>query len=100
MPMVCPQCNASYEQRLQCPNCGTRLLYQAPLDRGDVSSWQQTPWGRIAIGLLLAQGLYYGLRQLCLAALLAMNEDASHGRDVYRTIGGLVLLQALQAIGV
>ena len=27
MAMVCPQCAGSYEQRLQCPTCGVRLLY-------------------------------------------------------------------------
>ena len=30
MAMVCPQCNGSFEQRLNCPGCNVRLLYQAP----------------------------------------------------------------------
>ena len=58
MAMVCPQCNRAYEQLLQCPDCGNRLLYQVKTPRpaldenpaGDLSQWQQTPWGRLAIG--------------------------------------------------
>ena len=30
MGMVCPQCNTRHEQCLQCPLCGTRLLYGDP----------------------------------------------------------------------
>lgn len=102
--MVCPQCNDTFEQRLQCPACGVRLLYQAQLPRrgGSVASpgsaWQQTPWGRIIIGLLLSQGLYYGFRNLCMAGLLVAGEGAP--RDVWTTLTGLILLQALQAVGV
>src|SRR3989442_1640852 len=33
MSMVCPKCNGSFEQRLQCPACNVRLLYQAPSRR-------------------------------------------------------------------
>src|SRR5262245_65755160 len=79
MAMVCPQCKTSFDQRLQCPHCDVRLIYHESAGRaGNVplvgaGAWQQTPWGRIFIGLLLAQGLYYGLRHLCVAALLAVN---------------------------
>jgi hypothetical protein len=103
MSMVCPQCNGSFEQRLQCPTCNVRLLYQAtrrPGVSGVVGStggWQHTPWGRIVIGLLLAQGLYHGLQQLCTAGLLAVAEDSS--RDVWTTLFGLILQQGLQGIG-
>jgi hypothetical protein len=58
------------------------------------AQWQQTPWGRIFIGLLLAQGLYYGLRHLCTAGLLATRDDVS--RSAWDTLTGLVFLQALQ----
>ena len=77
MAMVCPQCNGSFEQRLQYPTCNVRLLYQASSRRrrslighGE-DSWQQTPWGKLFVGLLLAQGIYYVLRSLCTAGLLA-----------------------------
>jgi hypothetical protein len=103
MAMVCPQCNGSFEQRLQCPTCNVRLLYQAPSRRrlavgqGE-DSWQQTPWGRILIGLLLAQGIYYALQNLCQAGLLAVGEGSS--RSALSTLGGLIMLQALQVVGV
>jgi len=76
MAMVCPQCNGSFEQRWHCPSCGVRLLYQTRQTRtgggspGETDPWQQTPWGRILIGLLLAQGIYYSLRHLFTAGLL------------------------------
>jgi hypothetical protein len=103
MAMVCPQCNGSFEQRLQCPACGVRLLYQASRQAsaagvpGQAGQWQHTRWGRILVGLLLAQGLYHGLRQLCDAGILAVSEEAS--RDVWKTLCGLMLLQALQGLG-
>src|SRR5207249_5010482 len=63
---------------------------------GEGGMWQ-TPWGRILVGLLLAQGLYQGLRQLCTAGLLVAGEDAAG--DVWATLLGLVLLQGLQGLG-
>jgi hypothetical protein len=105
MAMVCPQCNGFFEQRWHCPSCGVRLLYQShqtrpqrgPNSGGDGGHWQQTPWGRICIGLLLAQGLYYGLRQLCTAGLLATSEDGAG--DVWNTLFGLIFIQGLQGVG-
>src|SRR5690348_11515271 len=84
MSMVCPQCHGSYSQRLHCPACNVRLEYRTgasgrrPALSGDRNAWQHTPWGRILIGLLLAQGLYYGLWHLgqALAGLLAVNSEA------------------------
>jgi DNA-directed RNA polymerase subunit RPC12/RpoP len=31
MAMVCPKCNRSFEQQLECPTCGVRLLYHAKI---------------------------------------------------------------------
>ncbi len=97
--MVCPQCKASYAQRLHCPQCDVRLHYAEGAARGKnlftLGDWQQTPWGRVFIGLLLAQGLYYGLRQLCVAALLATG--AVGKEELWSSLGGQILLQSLQA---
>src|SRR4051794_32429186 len=100
MAMVCPQCKASFDQRLQCPHCEVRLVYQeggeqrarspSPSPRG----WQQTPWGRIFIGLLLAQGMYYGLRHLCVAVLLATG--ATDPETLWASLEGQLLIQGLQ----
>jgi hypothetical protein len=104
MSMVCPQCHGSFSQRLQCPSCGVRLEYQAggrARRRGDSSGqfamWQETPWGRLLVGLMLAQGLYYGLWHLCKAGLMAVNDPAA--KDVWITLYGLLLMQGFQAVG-
>ncbi len=96
--MVCPQCGTTYEQRLQCPLCGGRLLYHDPHRLGGGGAptrWQQRPWGRILIGLLLAQGLFYGLRHLLTAILMAVQ-----GEEAVQQMGtaasGILLLQGVR----
>jgi hypothetical protein len=100
MPMVCPKCAGSYEQRWQCPTCGVRLAYQSGSRAtvGEVhagSPWGQTPWGRILIGVVLSQGLYYGFRQFATAGLLIGGTDAA--RSVWSTLSGIIVLQSIQA---
>jgi hypothetical protein len=100
MAMVCPQCLSDFDQRLHCPTCGARLVYQTQRRDGEGlpgSGWQQTPWGRLVIGLLVAQGLSFGLQQLCTAGILASGDEAAG--DVWRTLYGLLLLQGLQVLG-
>jgi hypothetical protein len=99
MAMVCPQCGSAYEQRLQCPLCGVRLLYR-DLRRHQRSSfasapWQQTPWGRILIGLFLAQGLFYGLRHL-LTALLLTSQGEEGAQLIWASASGFFLLQGVR----
>jgi hypothetical protein len=101
MPMVCPKCSGAFEQRWQCPTCGVRLAYQsgprpALRDVSQGSPWGQTPWGRILVGVLLSQGLYYGLRQFATAGLLIGGDPAA--RDVWSTLSGLIILQGIQAL--
>jgi hypothetical protein len=101
MAMVCPQCNRSFDQHLQCPTCGTRLLYHAklrPSAEGPPSSdpqWQYTPWGRILIGVVLAQGLAYGLQLLFRAGIQATGEEVARGSAA--PLYHLILVQAIQA---
>jgi hypothetical protein len=47
--------------------------------------------------VLLAQGLYHGLRQLCDAGVMAVADGPSP--DVWKTLFGLMLQQGLQAAG-
>jgi hypothetical protein len=97
MAMVCPQCNRAFEQRLRCPQCDVRLVYLERRRGGGrrlFSGWQHTPWGRILIGLLLAQGLYYALRHLCVGGLLAT--DVIDAETLWSSATGLLLIQGLQ----
>ena len=100
MAMVCPQCNESYEQSLNCPACGVRLLYDSRCrGAGQANAddqWLHTPLGRVLAGIFLAQGLAYGLQMLCTAGVLVTAEDAQ--QSVWTTLYGLVLLQALQGL--
>lgn len=100
MAMVCPQCKNSYEQQLQCPACGVRLLFQAQLPitastaaEPEEGGWQKTPWGRLVAGLLLAQGLSYGMKLFLTAGFLASGEDAA--QTVWQTLFGILLLHGV-----
>lgn len=98
MPLVCPQCKQIFEQNGVCPLCNVVLLYHAqnlqndvptsstPIDEGP-SEWQQTPWGKILLGLILAQGLSFGLHQVLTAGFLASGD----GGDIWSTVLGVVL---------
>jgi len=101
MAMVCPQCNMNHEQRLQCPTCGTRLVYQEVRGRpGPIrptEHWLQSFTGRLLIGLLLAQGLYIGLRHFCKGILMATQGEEALQQGL-QTFEGLILVEALQLV--
>jgi hypothetical protein len=105
MPLVCPECKQLYEQNGVCPLCNVVLLYHAnslqteqvtpiPADEEFVPQWQVTPWGKILAGLILAQGLSFGLLQMLTAGFLA-NGD---GTDVWHTLWGIVLHHSVHAV--
>src|SRR5471030_713176 len=105
MPLACPQCKQLFEQNGICPLCNVVLLYHAPDLQGDPASshtsmeddspqWQQTPWGKILIGLILAQGLSFGLLQLLTAGFLASGD----GADAWHTLWGIVTHHAIHAV--
>lgn len=104
MAMVCPQCNTPYEQRLQCPLCGTRLLYHDVRRLPERSPerplrWRQRPWGRIFIGLLLALGLFYGLRHLVTAVLMAL-QGREAVEQLWTAASGILLIQGVRMFAV
>jgi hypothetical protein len=102
MAMVCPKCNGSFEQSLHCPSCGVRLLYESKGFHGEgahghsAGQWLHSPVGRIAAGILLAQGLAYSLQLLCNAYMQAAVVEAH--QTVWSTLYGLVLLQSIQGL--
>jgi hypothetical protein len=82
MALACPQCKQIYDHSGVCPLCNVVLLFHADTlhhdshvsrheEDDDIPHWQQTPWGKILIGLILAQGLSFGLQQLLTACFLA-----------------------------
>jgi hypothetical protein len=108
MSMVCPQCNKIYEkQERVCPTCSVQLMFYARIGGNSASAvpaaednsnlWQQTGWGRIIVGLILAQGLALGLKQLLSAGFMASGEDGS--AELWGTLTGLALLHSLHAVG-
>ncbi len=100
MAILCPKCSTAYDPQQSCPSCTVRLGGDEPAtSRSGIlegGQWQQTPWGRIFVGLLLAQGLAHALRLVSTAFLLAAVDEA--GRNVWGTLFGLLLLQGFQAV--
>jgi hypothetical protein len=79
MPMVCPKCNNSYEAQVECPICRVRLTVRdaraqaATGPEVQLEPWQHTPWARIVGGIVVSQGLYFGIEQGLLAANKALD---------------------------
>jgi hypothetical protein len=103
MNMVCPRCRESYDQRLVCPKCKVRLVLQnlrhdATLQLPSLPDLSTaTPWSRIVIGVVLAQGIYFGLKQLCMAGLLVSGDDAAS--ELWTSHAGPALVLTLQSVG-
>lgn len=110
MPRVCPRCQNSFNDRIICPTCNVRLLPAGSalyeVGGSGLSSpegrWQQTTVGRAVVGLMLAQGLYYGLWQLFSAFFLAVGSNAIIGDWSRSPPEGWVwwAIQGIQAISV
>jgi hypothetical protein len=106
MAMACPQCNKVYEQHERiCPACSIQLLFYARVAGAAPAAaveepdgqWQQTPWGKIIAGVVLAQGLAIGIKQLLAAGVMAQGAGALG--SFWTTLDGLAVLHALAAIG-
>jgi hypothetical protein len=103
MSMVCAQCNQVYHgSERQCPKCGLLLLMQqhGAADVGDSlpsarNRWQQTPWGRIVVSVLIAQGLAYCMQMLFNAWFLASGSESEPAG--WHTASGLLLLNTFHA---
>jgi len=102
--LICPQCKGSFESRLLCPRCGVRLdPPEAPLRPvGDLSpapplpSRQPSPWSRLVVGLLLAQGIFYGLWQIGQSLLPALSADPTF----WQALTPVLVKQGLQVFGI
>ncbi len=94
MPAVCSQCSHVSDGAGPCPRCGA----SPALGGANTPLWQQTGWGRALIGLIIGQGLFYGLKQLLTAGLLAAQGGA--GEDLWRWAPNVIALGSLQLFAV
>lgn len=94
--MVCGQCEQAFERRIDCPDCGVRLHFQAASQKkgGRDARWQNQPLGRVLIGVMLAQGLTYGLR-LFVGTIF---ESDSSELSQTELLWSLVTVQGVQAL--
>src|SRR5262245_31798441 len=90
MSAVCTHCATVYDETLPCPSCGAA----SGAVPGTVPGWQQTFMGRALIGLVVSQGLFYGLRQLLIGALLAIHGGPAE--ELWDNISNVFALQGIQ----
>src|SRR5262245_23969165 len=99
MSAVCSRCSHVFDYASTCPRCGAPAPAQDLLPTpAHGPRWQQTAWGRIMIGLILSQGLFYGLRYLTTGLLLVALDSSAD--EMWTDVRNLLILQALQLFGV
>jgi hypothetical protein len=105
MPRQCPRCKSSLGNEPKCPTCGFQVVSPLEVRRparqragSPAGKWQQTAWGKTLIGLLLAQGLYYGLLMLAQAILSAITDEKTR-QEWLSSFSGLILKQVMQLVG-
>ncbi len=104
MAMVCPQCRVAHVQKLACPTCGSRLQYvllelsSFRCRRPNLSSWRETPWGRLFVGLALALGMNHVVGDFLMAGKLIAAERGQGGLAFW--LNSLVAVHAIQIFSV
>ena len=100
MRKICPQCQGNFDGQLLCPKCGIQLL-NVP-DRSAVISevadegFPVVGVGRqMLAGLILAQGFYYALRQLGMAAEMVLDGSGRLPADSHNLLAGLQICGVL-----
>lgn len=93
MPAACTQCGHGYETGGPCPRCGGQ---SGPSGTGP--RWLHTVAGRLMIGLIVSQGLFYALERLLTGLLLAI--QGGQAQEVWLVPGNLICLQIAQLFAV
>lgn len=104
MQLFCPACQSAFSGESRCPKCGGLLLMPqeatTELPRAHVAGYEPvrpTPAGRAVMGVLLALGLYLGLRKLATGWALAFEPDPEAW---WLSFDGLRVVFGLQAAAV
>jgi hypothetical protein len=104
MQQYCPTCQAAFPGAARCPRCdGLLFLPHEAADANPSAADAQpgfirpTPSGRIAVGTILAMGLYLGLRKVVSAGVLATTPDPSAW---WTSFEGLIAVFGVQAVAV
>jgi hypothetical protein len=103
MLTLCPKCDTPLATAGRCPRCEPELTPaveigltpQRPVIHRE--SWQQTPGGRVLVGVLLAVGLGYGLMQLTTALFRALGVDAG---VIMGPAASVVTFEILKTLGI
>jgi hypothetical protein len=90
------------DSHFNCAKCGPGPLLTAvtppptpePPKR---EGWRYTPLGRVCVGLILAQGLAYGLRMLANAGMVAFGDESPQA--IWTTLAGLIAVHAMHGLG-
>lgn len=94
MPAACEQCGHTFNSTGACPRCGGR---NGP-PTGSGPRWLHTVAGRLFIGLIIGQGLFYALERLLTGVLLAAQGGTA--QELWAVPTNVVYLQAAQLVAV
>lgn len=104
MQLFCPVCQAAFPGVQRCPRCGGLLLMSHEVSpestrpvNSEVRHYQPNAWSRVAIGVVLALGVYVAIRKLVMGTVLVLLDDP---RAWWMSFNGLTAVYTAQAIAV
>jgi hypothetical protein len=105
MQLFCPACNAAYFGETRCPRCGGLLLMPHEVAPDAPKQLEAPPphiypssLGRIAVGTMLALGVYLGIRKLLTGTVLAAAQLGTG--EWWLSLQGLTAVYAVQVVAI
>lgn len=102
MQLFCPACQAAFAGVSRCPRCGALLLMPQEAALPSPREWDRgehllhpTPVLRVIVGLLVALGLYLGLRKVAVGLVMAVEPDPTAW---WLSFDGLVTVFGIQTL--